>query len=95
MNKMFVLYFALLHEEQIFILYLLLFMNKMFILYFALLQSGRGTTTKKSNMYRFMFKYVERMKFSETTFESASYTYTVNIPLRFYFYENIEKSTLP
>jgi hypothetical protein len=54
-------------------------MNKMFILYFALLQSGRETTKKKSNLYKFMFKYVERRKFTETTFESASYTYTVRV----------------
>jgi hypothetical protein len=53
-----------------------------FILYFALLQSGRGTTKKKkSNIYKFMFKYVERRKFTETTFESASYTYTVRVQL--------------
>jgi hypothetical protein len=54
-------------------------MNKMFILNFALVQSGRGTTTKKSNIYKFMFKYVERRKFTETTSESASYRYTVRV----------------
>jgi hypothetical protein len=66
-------------KNKIFIVYLLLFMNKMFILYFALLQSGRGTTIKKSNVYKFMFKYVERRKFTETASESASYTYTVRV----------------
>jgi hypothetical protein len=66
-------------KNKIFILNLLLFMNKMFILYFALLQSERGTTKKKSNIYKFMFKYVESRKFTETTFESASYPYTVRV----------------
>jgi hypothetical protein len=66
--------------NKMFILYLLLFMNKMFILYFALLQSGRGTTKKnRISIYKFMFKYVERRKFTETTSESASYTYTVRV----------------
>jgi hypothetical protein len=80
MNKMFVLYFVLLHEEKniYFIFAPLHEQNVYFIFcqYLALLQSGRGTTKKISNIYKFMFKYVERRKFTETTFESASYTYT-------------------
>jgi hypothetical protein len=55
--------------ECLFYIYILLFfMNKMFILYFA------WNNIKKNIIYIFMFKYVERRKFIETTSESASYT---------------------
>jgi hypothetical protein len=66
MNKMFVLYFALLHEPNVYFI-------------FCSSSKWKRNNKKKSNIYKFMFKFVERRKFTETAFESASYTYTVRV----------------
>jgi hypothetical protein len=65
MNKMFVLYFALLHEEQnIYFLFALRHeQNVCFI--FCSSSKWKRNNKKKSNIYKFMFKYVERRKFTE------------------------------
>jgi hypothetical protein len=83
MHKMFVLYSAPLHEEQN-IYYIFAPLHEQNV-YFIFCSSSKWKRNNK--------KYVERRKFTETTFKCASYTYTVRMPMHLHLQQQkIEES---